>query len=324
MLGRVERIHSHFGPGLLTDRSYFGRHRTLPAAPTYGAGKARGGSVAGESAQNKAERLRRSADRYERGAQGEAATAHMLTELRPGNWTVLHDVAWPGRKLANIDHVAVGPPGVFVIDSKNWSGSITALDGVLLRNGRSQASTTRSAREAALAVGGLLESVNPEQVVPVLCFTGGDVPDRVLDGVLVCSIVTVVHKLTSRPSVFTDDEVQAVASELRRCLPAATEPRPAPGGKFTLGDRITMATPRSKPRAQKRRSPRTAVTVVAGLALAVGLATNPGAFLAVSNGVAELITDQMRPPADDPVQPKDNKVEKKHKAPVKKKNQTQR
>ena len=247
-------------------------------------------TMAGESALKKAQSLRRLADRYERGAQGETATAHVLTELDAGSWTVIHDVAWPGRKLANIDHVVVGPAGVFVIDSKNWKGRITTVGGVLLCGGRSQAKTTRSAAEAAAAVGELLTSVNPQHVVPVLCFTDGDVPDGVIDGVLICSIVTVVHQLSTRPSVLAADEVQAVAGDLRRCLPAATESRSTPVAK-------------SKPKAQKRRSRKPVVSAIAGLALAVTLLTNPGPFLALTDSITGLVTDQMKPPDDEPTPP---------------------
>lgn len=46
--------------------------------------------------------------------------AAALADLDPKVWTVLRDVARPGRPKANIDHVAVGPAGAFVIDAKNW------------------------------------------------------------------------------------------------------------------------------------------------------------------------------------------------------------
>lgn len=70
----------------------------------------------------------RAAELYERGADGEAATAQALDALPKDQWTVFHDVRWPGRKLANVDHVVVGPGGVFVIDSKNWSGRVEVRD----------------------------------------------------------------------------------------------------------------------------------------------------------------------------------------------------
>lgn len=233
-----------------------------------------------------------------RGTVGERATADSLTALPADTWTVLHDLPWPGRRMATIDHVAVGPAGVFVIDSLTWPGRVTTVDGVLLRNGRGRTQATRNAHAAALAVGSLLTSLSQERVVPVLCFLNGDVPDVAVDDVLVCSIVTVVHRLTSRPAVFAPDDVEAVASELRRRLPTATESRPAPAATY-------------RPRARQGRSPKTVVAVVAGVVLAIGLATSPGSFLSLTNGITDLVTDQLAPAEEAPARPPADKPTKK-------------
>ena len=118
--------------------------------------------MAGESAREvarrareKAERLNKRADMFEQGAEGEAATAEVLATLPPG-WTSLHDVRWPGRRLANVDHVLIGPGGVFVIDSKNWTGRITVEGGHLRQNGYSREKAVAGAADAALAVAELI------------------------------------------------------------------------------------------------------------------------------------------------------------------------
>ena len=86
--------------------------------------------MAGESARDvaarsraKAERLMRHAEMYERGAEGEARTAAVLAAMPP-EWVAIHDVRWPGRRFANIDHIVLGPGGIFIVDSKNWSGQV--------------------------------------------------------------------------------------------------------------------------------------------------------------------------------------------------------
>ena len=78
--------------------------------------------MAGESAhevarrqREKADRLLRSAESWERGAEGEVQTARALAQLAAHEWRVIHDVPWPGRRFANIDHVVVGTGGIFVI-----------------------------------------------------------------------------------------------------------------------------------------------------------------------------------------------------------------
>ena len=37
-------------------------------------------------------------------------TSEALAQL-PGEWTVFHNVPWPGQRDATIEHVAVGPGG---------------------------------------------------------------------------------------------------------------------------------------------------------------------------------------------------------------------
>jgi hypothetical protein len=83
-------------------------------------------------------RLKRQLDHAERttkawdaGAVGERVVAEKLSELVPRGWYVLHDVHWPGRPKANLDHVLVGPGGVVVVDAKNWTGEVRVASGVL-------------------------------------------------------------------------------------------------------------------------------------------------------------------------------------------------
>lgn len=119
--------------------------------------------MAGESAhesarrqREKAERLLRSAELHEKGAEGERVTAAVLDRLPGEEWTVIHDVRWPGRRFANVDHVVIGPSGVFVVDSKNWSGRIEVRDQVLRQNGYKREPAVAGAAEAALAVARLV------------------------------------------------------------------------------------------------------------------------------------------------------------------------
>ena len=64
-------------------------------------------------------------------AVSEKVVADKLGELVPRGWYVLHDVHWPGRPKASLDHVLVGPGGVVVVDCKNWTGEVRVLSGVL-------------------------------------------------------------------------------------------------------------------------------------------------------------------------------------------------
>jgi hypothetical protein len=65
-------------------------------------------------------RLWRQYRNLNRGERGELAVAEQLEELRGKGFRCFHDIVRDGF---NIDHVVVGPPGVFVIETKFRSGS---------------------------------------------------------------------------------------------------------------------------------------------------------------------------------------------------------
>ena len=62
-------------------------------------------------------------DRWRAGAAGERRTERALRPLQRVGWTITHDLDLP--RAGNIDHLAVGPAGVFVLDSKAWSGVVS-------------------------------------------------------------------------------------------------------------------------------------------------------------------------------------------------------
>jgi len=68
-----------------------------------------------------------------RGATGEIQVGNLLTKL-PDEFCVINDLSTP---YGNIDHVVVGPTGVFMLDTKAWRGVVAADGkGELLLNGR--------------------------------------------------------------------------------------------------------------------------------------------------------------------------------------------
>ena len=67
-------------------------------------------------------------ERWRVGAAGERRTERALRPLAAAGWRIRHDL--DDHPYGNIDHVVIGPPGVFVLDSKVWSGQVTIEDGV--------------------------------------------------------------------------------------------------------------------------------------------------------------------------------------------------
>jgi hypothetical protein len=52
----------------------------------------------------------------------------------------------------DVDHVVVGPTGVFAVETKNWPGRVEVRGGALYRNGRRDETSLRQAIRAAIAI----------------------------------------------------------------------------------------------------------------------------------------------------------------------------
>lgn len=67
------------------------------------------------------------------GAHGEMFVGWLLRRL-PDGWYVFNDVPI-GERGANIDHLVVGPAGVFTVNTKNLTGKVWVGPHTLLHNG---------------------------------------------------------------------------------------------------------------------------------------------------------------------------------------------
>jgi hypothetical protein len=109
---------------------------------------------------------------WQRGAQGERHTARLLDRLTRDGYVVFHDLAVLGNTSANVDHLVIGPSGVFVIDSKQWSGSVhQSADGLAWHNHYPLDRTLETARWEAQMVGRLLGT----RAAALLCVHGAHV-----------------------------------------------------------------------------------------------------------------------------------------------------
>lgn len=262
--------------------------------------------MAGESAREvarrqreRAERLARSAEAWERGADGEAATARALEALPSTEWTVFHDVRWPGRQRANIDHVAVGPGGVFVIDAKNWSGSIRLHENVLRQNGRQRESAVAGAAEAGLAIAGMGTAAGATAVTPVLCFVRDEPITGWARDVMVCSTANIVTMLTTRPAVLDAETIRMTATHLNLEFRAAAQ-RATPYPTRHIAGRTSQP---SQPRRRKRATstPSSALRPLIGLSLmaliAIAASQNPDLLTSAAERFADWFVSLFLPEA---------------------------
>lgn len=261
--------------------------------------------MAGESAREvarrareKADRLNRRAELFERGADGEAATAGVLAGL-PAGWTSFHDVRWPGRRLANVDHVLIGPGGIFVIDSKNWSGRITANGGHLRQNGYSRERAVAGAADAALAVAELASPYGA-WVRPVICFVGHDGPAGWSREVMLCTTSNVVEMVTACPPVFSPEHAQDAAMRLDLALKSAmAAPQMLPGRQRPAPRperRAVRSQPKGRSHSRRRKKGPSVPRFLVGIVMMIGLITvGPQLAPAIGGLVADQLTKGLTP-----------------------------
>jgi hypothetical protein len=72
------------------------------------------------------ERLEKERISYRKGAIGEALVGYILESL-PDDYVVINGLK-PKPHSGDIDHMVIGPSGVYAIDTKNWKG-VAAADG---------------------------------------------------------------------------------------------------------------------------------------------------------------------------------------------------
>jgi hypothetical protein len=153
---------------------------------------------------------------WRRGAAGERRTARLLDPLERHGWAVLHDLAVPGSQ-ANIDHLVIGPGGVFVIDSKQYRGRLRLDSFGRLWHGRYPlAATLRAVDYEADQAAKVL--VDPDVVVvPIVAVHSAQVPwgKVVMNGVPVVAARRLPSMLCALPAVLGPERVTGLADQAR-------------------------------------------------------------------------------------------------------------
>jgi hypothetical protein len=164
-----------------------GPNGSIEPTVTAGASADREAARAAEQAERLAAKqtaAERRASAFAAGAEGERIVAEALAPLSAAGYILLHDRAAGPR--ANLDHLVVGPSGVWLVNAKHWSGVVTA-DGVLRQNGRAKTKQLeRSAEECSIVAGILAAADLQVPVHSVFAFTSAaPVATRIQDVELV-------------------------------------------------------------------------------------------------------------------------------------------
>ncbi len=149
-------------------------------------------------------------DRHDRGATGEEQVGGILEGLsRRAGWQVIHDA---NLGHGNVDHIAIGPAGVFTVETKSHPGPVRVgrVHGAIL----AQAQAERR----------LVEQITGMQAEPLIVYSRAWV-DRPLarrKGVRVVPAGMLVEHLEKQPPKLSSAEVSRAQRRLARAL---LEPR---------------------------------------------------------------------------------------------------
>ena len=159
------------------------------------------------------------------GAAGERKTVSYLHPLIGRGFVILNN-RHPAGSRADIDHLVIGPTGVFVIETKNWNGRASShFDRLTVGRRDRTAAITQVKREAAAVQFALAGGPNcAPTVTPALCLIGGRtlLSQKRLDGVQLSDGKDLVRFLVDRPVVLNHDQVQELARTASRELKPPT------------------------------------------------------------------------------------------------------
>jgi hypothetical protein len=144
-------------------------------------------------------------DRHDRGAKGEEQVGGLLEGLAGQGWHVVHDASL-GR--GNVDHILIGPGGVFTVETKSHPGPVRVgrLHGAVLNQAQAQ-------RKA-------IEEIVGEHVEPLVVFSRAWV-DRPLTrrkGVRVVPARMLLSYVDRQPERLSAEAVQRAQERLARAL----------------------------------------------------------------------------------------------------------
>ncbi len=160
----------------------------------------------------------RRVESYFKGARGEERVAGLLEAL-PGGWHVFHDYEAGGH---HVDHVLVGPTGVYAVETKNWRGRVTVEGGEMIVGGvlADRAPLVQTVRQADAVKAALKVAAPACDVVPVLCLASDTFGDglRVVGRATVLNAAEISRWILGRPNVLAVNEVVRLAQLMETSL----------------------------------------------------------------------------------------------------------
>jgi hypothetical protein len=156
------------------------------------------------------------------GADGEEAVGARLEKLRGNGWYLLHSVP-VGKKESDIDHVVIGPGGVFTLNTKNHPGGKIWVAKYQMRVNGQVVPYLRNANHEATRASKLLTKAAGFEVSVRSCvvvLTGTIIPEvnikQMPDDVMVLDRMDVPRWFKKRPAVLSQEQIDAIYAVARR------------------------------------------------------------------------------------------------------------
>lgn len=149
-------------------------------------------------------------------APATATAATVLDGLDAAGWKSLHHRETAEKRPLQIDHLAVGPGGIFVIDAHSWTPTTDAAD---------QNAALSAVGALANSIRTLLPPLTRQYVVPLMTYLDASPMSMLRGSIQICTTSMLQGVITSRRPVLSaseiDDVVASLSSGLRTSSRAA-------------------------------------------------------------------------------------------------------
>jgi hypothetical protein len=154
--------------------------------------------------------------------------ADVLKERCGDDVHVLHNRRWPGGR-ANIDHLAIAPSGIWLIDAKAYRGNVSVERRLhakprLVIRGRDRTNLVEALHRQVKTLRSLMATIDPNvEVHGTVCFTEADLPKfRTLSvaGYPLLRPKSLARRL-NQPGPLMRERVELLTNQLAARLPSA-------------------------------------------------------------------------------------------------------
>lgn len=169
------------------------------------------------------DRRSRQAGRHAAGCRGERAVCGQLSKLAQHGFLHMDDLRWRAdpASLVNVDHLIIGPAGVFVVDAKNWAGRIEVRGNFLLQDGVARDERLIALQWLTHRVEDVLVSAGfAHRPHALVCF-GTPQPSLPpgVGRVLLSDVDSIVGLIESRPVALSPEQVRTITELLAYAFP---------------------------------------------------------------------------------------------------------